>query len=181
MIRAVPARPLACWPEDEEPRFEQLGDAIDRLSTTLRPLVGGLVLPPAREGIRRWELLDGQITVLGDVRERLHEQGLCPAMLAATSRRPGGVVARAMAIHGIPSLGMPLALHRSEAMSIQLHATPHRNGMPAGDPGSFLRVLSQRLLTYAIQGLGHTEGSCPDNPRACHCGAGWRAAGWTWP
>jgi len=51
---------------------------------------------------------------------------------------------------------MPLALHRSEAMSIQMHATPHRNGMPTCDPGSFLRVLSQRLLTYTIHSLDYT-------------------------
>jgi hypothetical protein len=50
---------------------------------------------------------------------------------------------------------MLLALHRSEAMSIQMHATLHRNGMPACDPNSFLRILSQRLLTYAIQSLDH--------------------------
>src|SRR5919197_850958 len=111
MIRAVPARPLVRWPEDEEPRFKELRDTIDRLSIALWPLVRGLVFLPAREGIRRWQLLDGQITVLGKVCERLHEQGLCPAMLAATSRRPGGVAARAMAIHGIPGLGMLLALH----------------------------------------------------------------------
>jgi len=28
--------------------------------------------------------------------------------------------------------------------------------MPAPDPGGFLRVLRQRLLTDAIQGLDHT-------------------------
>src|SRR6266851_1600786 len=156
MIRTVPAHPLACWPEDEEPWFEQLGDAIDRLSTTLRSLVRGLVLPPAREGIRRWQLLDGQLTVLGDVGERLDEQGLCPAMLAAPSGRPGGVVARAMAIHGIPGLGMPLTLHRGESMPIQMNTAPYRNSMPARDPDSFLRVLRQRLLTDASQGLDHT-------------------------
>jgi hypothetical protein len=50
---------------------------------------------------------------------------------------------------------MPLALHCSEAMSIQMHATPHRYGVPTRDPGGFLRVLSQRLLTYAIKSLGH--------------------------
>src|SRR5712691_1095534 len=118
MIRAVPACPLICRPEDEETRFEKLGNAIDWLSPTLRSLVRGLVFRPAWEGIRRWQLLDGQITVLGEVRERLHEQGLRPAMLAASSRRPGGVVARAMAIHGIPGLRMPLALHHGEAMPI---------------------------------------------------------------
>jgi hypothetical protein len=51
---------------------------------------------------------------------------------------------------------MPLALHCGKAMPIQMHAALHRNGMPTHDPGGFLRVLSQRLLTYAIQGLGHT-------------------------
>jgi hypothetical protein len=51
---------------------------------------------------------------------------------------------------------MPLALHRGEAMSIQMHTTPHRNGMPARDAGGFLRILSQCLLTYAIQGFDHT-------------------------
>src|SRR2546427_9503232 len=156
MIRAVPACPLVRWPEHEEPRFEKLGDAIDRLSPTLQALVGGLVLPPAREGIRRWQLLDRHITVLGEVRQCLHEQGLRPAMLAAPSRGPGGVVARAMAIHGIPGFGMPLALHRGEAMPIQMHTAPHRNSMPTRDPDSFLRVLRQRLLTEASQGLDHT-------------------------
>src|SRR5215813_9348162 len=107
MIRAVPARPLVCRPEDEEPRFEKLGDPIDRLSPTLQPLVRSLVLSPARERIWCWQLLDGQVTVLGEVRERLDEQGLRPAMLAAPSRRPRGVVARAMAIYGIPGFGMP--------------------------------------------------------------------------
>src|SRR5512145_3143122 len=130
MIGTVPARPLVRWPEDEEPRFEKLSNTVDWLSTTLRPLVRGLVLPPAREGIRRWQLLKGQITVPCQVREGLHEQSLRPAVLAAPSRRPGGVVTRAMAIHGIPGLGMPLALHCSKAMSIQMHATPHRYGVP---------------------------------------------------
>src|ERR687886_684431 len=102
MIRAVPARLLVRWPEDEEPRFEELGDAIDRLAIALWPLVSGLVLPPARKGIRRWQLLQGQISVLGHVRECLHEQGLGPAMLAAPGGGPGGVAARAMAMHGIP-------------------------------------------------------------------------------
>src|SRR4029453_15049980 len=105
MIRAVPARLLVCRPEDEEPRFEKLGDAIDRLSPTLHSLVCSLVLPPAWEGIRRWQLLDGQVTVLGEARECLDEQGLRPAMLATTSGCPGGVVARGMAIHGIPGFG----------------------------------------------------------------------------
>src|SRR2546430_452898 len=155
MIGAVPACPLVRWPENEEPRFEKLGDAIDRFSPALQALVRRLVLPPAREGIRRWQFLNGQVTVLGEVRECLHEQGLRPAMLTAPSRGPGGVLARAMAVHGIPGFGMPLALHRGEAMPIQMHAALHRNGMPARDPGSFLRVLSQRLLTYAIEGLGH--------------------------
>src|SRR6266571_8505123 len=155
MIRAVPACPLVRWPEHEEPRFEKLGDAIDRLSPTLQALVRRLVLPPAREGIRRWQLLDRHITVLGEVCECLHEQGLRPAMLAASRGCPGGVLARAMAIDGIPGFRMPLALHRGEAMPIQMHAALHRNGMPTRDPGSFLRVLSQRLLTYAIEGLGH--------------------------
>jgi hypothetical protein len=50
---------------------------------------------------------------------------------------------------------MPLALHCSEAVPIQMHATPHRNGVPARDPGGFLRVLRQRLLTYALKSLGH--------------------------
>jgi hypothetical protein len=50
---------------------------------------------------------------------------------------------------------MPLALHCREAMPIQMHAALHRNGVPARDPGGFLRVLSQRLLTYAIKSLGH--------------------------
>ena len=129
MICAVPARPLVRWPEDEEPRFEKLGDAIDRLSPTLQALVRGLVFPPAWEGIRRRQLLKGQITVLGDVRERLDEQGLRPAMLAATSGRPRGVAARAMAIHAIPGLGMLLALYRGEATPIQMHPALHRNGM----------------------------------------------------
>src|SRR5687768_5872093 len=105
MILAVPARSLVHWPEDEEPRFEQLGDTIDRLSIALRPLVRGLVFLPAWEGIRCWQFLHGYITVLGEVRERLHEQGFCPALLAAPRGRPGGVVACAMAIHGIPGLG----------------------------------------------------------------------------
>jgi hypothetical protein len=48
-----------------------------------------------------------------------------------------------------------LALYRSKAMPIEMHTAPHRNGVPARDPGSFLRVLGQRLLTYAIQGSGH--------------------------
>jgi hypothetical protein len=50
---------------------------------------------------------------------------------------------------------MPLALHRGEAMPIEMHAALHRNGMPTRDPGGFLRVLSQCLLAYAIQGLDH--------------------------
>jgi hypothetical protein len=50
---------------------------------------------------------------------------------------------------------MSLTLHCSEAMSIQLHAALRRNGVPARDPGGFLRVLSQRLLTYALKSLGH--------------------------
>ena len=37
MIRTVPARPLVRWPEDEEPRFEKLGDAVDRLSPLSGP------------------------------------------------------------------------------------------------------------------------------------------------
>src|SRR5262245_51551414 len=109
MIRTMPARPLIRWPEDEEPRFEKLGNAIDRFSPTLQSLVRRLVLPPAREGIWCWQFLDGQVTVLREVRKCLDEQGLRPAMLAAPSRRPGGVLARAMAIHGIPGFGMPLA------------------------------------------------------------------------
>jgi hypothetical protein len=36
-----------------------------------------------------------------------------------------------------------------------MYAALHRNGMPTRDPGSFLRVLSQCLLAYAIQGLDH--------------------------
>jgi hypothetical protein len=51
---------------------------------------------------------------------------------------------------------MPLALHCSKTMSIQMHAAPRRNSVPACDPGGFLWVLDQRLLTYALQGLGHT-------------------------
>jgi hypothetical protein len=51
---------------------------------------------------------------------------------------------------------MPLALHRGEAMAIQMHTASHCNGMPAPDAGGFLRVLSQCLLTYAIQGFDHT-------------------------
>jgi hypothetical protein len=50
---------------------------------------------------------------------------------------------------------MLLALHRGEATPVQMHAAPHRNGIPARDPGGFLRVLGQRLLTDAIQGLDH--------------------------
>jgi hypothetical protein len=51
---------------------------------------------------------------------------------------------------------MPLALHRSETLPIQMYAPLHRDGVPTCDAGSFLRVLGQRLLTYAIQGLDHT-------------------------
>jgi len=61
-----------------------------------------------------------------------------------------------MAIHGIAGLGLPLALHRGEAMPIQVHTAPHRNGVPTRDAGSFLGVLGQRLLTYPIEGVGHT-------------------------
>jgi hypothetical protein len=61
-----------------------------------------------------------------------------------------------MAIHGIADLGMPLTLHRGKAMPIQMHATLYCNGMSAPDPGGFLRVLSQCLLTDTIQGLDHT-------------------------
>src|SRR2546430_16217684 len=116
MIRAVPARLLVRWPEDEEPRFEEFGNAIDRLPTALRPLVRRLVFPPAREGIRRWQPLDGQRTVLGDMRQCLHEQGLGPAMFTTACRGPVGVRAGAMAIHGIPGLGLPLALHRGQVL-----------------------------------------------------------------
>ena len=147
MILAMPARPLVRWPEDEEPRFEKLSNAIDRLSIALWPLIRGLVFLPMWEGIRCWQFLHGYIAVLGEVRQRLHEQGFRPAMLAAPSGRPGGVVARAMAMHGIPGLGMPLALHCGEAIPIQMHAILHRDGVPTCDAGSFLRVLGQRLLT----------------------------------
>src|ERR671928_2147393 len=101
MIRTVPACPLICWPEDKQPRFEEFGDAVDRLPTTLWSLVRGLVFRPARKGIRRWQSLDGQRAVLHDMRQGLDEQGLCPAVLAAAFRGSGGVRARAMAIHGI--------------------------------------------------------------------------------
>jgi hypothetical protein len=60
-----------------------------------------------------------------------------------------------MAIDSIPSLGLPLALHRGQAMPIQMHAAPHRNGVPTRDSGGFLRILGQRVLTYPIQGPGH--------------------------
>jgi hypothetical protein len=60
-----------------------------------------------------------------------------------------------MAIHGVPALGLLLALDRGQAMPIQVHAAPHRNGVSARDPGGFLRVLGKRLLTYPIQGLDH--------------------------
>src|SRR5438105_4355846 len=102
MIRTVPACPLVYWPEDKEPRFEDLSDAVDRLPTTFWPLVRGLVFRPARKGIRRWQPLDGQRAVLDDMRERLDEQGLGPAVLTTASGCPGGIRAGAMAIHGIP-------------------------------------------------------------------------------
>ena len=79
--------------------------------------------------------------MLGEVRKRLDKQGFCPAMLAAPSRSPGGVLTRAMAVHGIPGLGMPLALYRGEAMPIQMHTTLHRNSVPASNPDGLLRVL----------------------------------------
>jgi hypothetical protein len=40
-------------------------------------------------------------------------------------------------------------------MPIQMYATPYRNGVPTRDPASFLRILSQRLPTYAIQSPGY--------------------------
>jgi hypothetical protein len=93
--------------------------------------------------------------MLGEVRERLDHQGLGPTMLAAPRWGSGGILARAMAIHGIPGLGPLLALDCGKAMPIQMYATPYRNGVPARDPSSFLRVLGQRLPTYAIQSPGY--------------------------
>jgi hypothetical protein len=93
--------------------------------------------------------------MLGEVRKRLDQQGLGPAMLAAPGWGSGGILARAMAIHGIPGVGAPLALDRGKAMPIQMDATSDCNGVPTRNPGSFLRVLGQRLPTYTIQGLGN--------------------------
>src|SRR5262245_49661219 len=133
MIGAVPARPSVRWPEDEEPRFEDLGDAIDRLPMAFWPLVCGLVLRPARESIGRWQPLDGLRTVLRQMRQRLHKQGLRPAMLATASGGSGGIWAHTMAVHGIPGVGLPLALYSGEAMPIQMHAALRRNGVPTRD------------------------------------------------
>src|SRR5262249_6551534 len=95
-------------------------------------------------------------TVLREIRQRLDEQGLRPAMLTTALGGPRGVRARTMAVHGIPAFGLLLALDRSQAMPIQVHAAPRRNGVPAHDPGGFLWVLDKRLLTYPIQGLDYT-------------------------
>jgi hypothetical protein len=94
--------------------------------------------------------------MLGEVRKRLDQQGLGPTMLAAPRWGSGSILARAMAIHGIPGLGLPLALDCGKTMPIQMDAAPYRNGVPTRDPGSFLRVLGQRLPTYTIQRLGYT-------------------------
>src|SRR5262249_53963864 len=147
MVGAVPARPPVGGPEDEESRFEEFGNAIDRFPITLWPLVCGLVFRPARESIGRWQPLEGLRIVLRQMRQRLHKQGLRPAMLATASGGSGGIWAHTMAIHGIPGLGLPLALHCGEAMPIQVHTTPRRNGVPTRDASGFPGVLGQGLLT----------------------------------
>src|SRR5215831_10755114 len=44
------------------------------------------------------------------------------------------------------------------------------------------RQCSPGYESYTSAGAGSVpEGSCPDHTWACHCGAGWRASGWTWP
>src|SRR5262249_3074130 len=134
---------------------EEFGGAIDRLPSTLWPLIRGLVLRPAREGIRRWQSLNGQRTVLDEMCQGLTGKGLGPRRLETASGGPRGVRARAMAIHSVPGLGLPLALDRSETIPIQVHAALHRNSVPTRDSDGLLRVLGKRLLMHPIQGAGH--------------------------
>jgi hypothetical protein len=55
-----------------------------------------------------------------------------------------------MAVHGIPHLGLPLALHGGQANARQVHAALDGNRIPTLDAGGFLGVLGQRLLAHQI-------------------------------
>ena len=85
-------------------------------------------------------------------------------MLAASVWRPGGIPARALAVHGIARLGLPLALYGGQANARQVQAALDGNRVPALDAGGFLGVLCQRPLAKQIQGMGYTiiDGPCVD-------------------
>src|SRR6266705_2588762 len=115
MIRAVPARPRPFGPEHKQIGFQELGDTVDGLSAALGPLVGGLVLRPLGEVIRPWQHIVWRLAMLRHICEGLDHERFGPAMRAASVWCPGGIPARALAVHGIARLGLSFALHGCQA------------------------------------------------------------------